>query len=524
MKQDSILKEHGKIILLLFVFTCLSGYLAYNNGKKHGFAVTSPKPHLSLAVRTGNNNIANGYAGTPDINRDMTDGDIWELSGAFAPFVSMCGSPFIALTVLSGAGSLFNSGVLSPANIPFSETLTQLPISRTGVFITLLSITIVKFLLSILGPSKVFSDATLGKLENYVGTVCTVGGAFLLTSITTAYAANVATFNLDNVNVGAFISTKAYAADVVTLHLGNAGFWTYIVTNIIAFFLAVSAYAVYVVIKTMILAVDILAFLLSPIPGTTSIFTFFKYLIMSLYTWYTLSNPFVASVIGLICLVIAFLVFRKARRLEIYYRKIYLIPLFNALFRKGRSVPLVPKKLPYGLRNEFNSVDICVQCFFMNKGSAFYKRELCYFVRADGVNFLFKKRLFGKVIKTDISSDAYIEKTFRFIRIFTDETSPAEKRKISVVVSREHNGNIAEIIDKTGLVDYNAILEERRRKKAEEAALKAKQMKEEAARKMQETGKAIKNVFGGLFASKCGKCGMEIDKNDKFCGSCGTAV
>ena len=480
MTKDFAFKEHRRIIILLFVFSCIATYLAYNNIIAFG--------------SSGGTNISGG---------SMTNEDMSGLSGAFAPFIGMSSSPFIALTVLSGAGSFLNSGAIDSANIPFSNVLTQLPISHTGVFISLLSVTIVKFLLSIFGASKVFCDATIGKLENYVGTALTVGGAFLLTSITTVYAAEIAASNL-----------------------GNGNFGAYLLTNIIAFFLAVFAYAVYIVMKTMILAIDILAFLVSPIPGTTAFFTIAKHAIISAYTWYTLTNPFVASVIGIICLFIAFMVFKKAKRLELYYRKIYLIPFFNALFRRGLVVPIMPKKLPYGLSKEFSNVDICIEGFFMNKVSKLYKRELCYFVRAEGVNYIFKKRILGKVIKFEITDETYIEKCFRFIRIFTNEGLHTDLRKVYLVLRREHGKNIAELVGKANLVDYNLLLEERRRKKAEEMALKAQMMKEEAARKLKETGKTIKNAFGGLFASKsmCKGCGAELVKNSKFCGACGTAM
>jgi len=100
----------------------------------------------------------------------------------------------------------------------------------------------------------------------------------------------------------------------------------------------------------------------------------------------------------------------------------------------------------------------------------------------------------------EVSGDAYIEKPFifRFLRIFTDEALHANIRKVNLVVRHEHGKDIAEIIAKTGLIDYNAILEEKRRKKAEEMALKAQQMKDAAAEKLTSAGNKVKGLFGGF--------------------------
>jgi len=447
MQTRAILKEHKYVIVLLFIFSFFStSFSGYNNASSSVF----------------------------------TNEEISNLGGAFAPLMGLSSSPFIALTILSGAGSLLNSGAINSVDIPYSEMLTQLPISTTGVFTFFLVITLAKFLLSLLGPTKILSDATLGKLENCVGIIASVGGTYILSSVTTVYAAETA-----------------------GLGLGSNSLESYIITHVISFFLSVLAYVVYIVMKTMILAIDILAFLFSPIPGSNAVFTITKHTIIGFYTWYTLVNPIAASIVGLVCLIIAFFVFRAARRLELYYRKIYLIPFFNALFRRDFTVPLVPKKLPYGVAKEFlNNIDICIEGFFMNKVSKFYKRELCYFVRSEGKNYLFKKRFLGKIIKIDITGDVYIEKCFRFIRIFTDEGLVMKSRNVCLVLRREHSKNKIELLEKAGLIDYNSILEERKRKKAAEIEEKARLMKEKAAEKISATGKSIQNTLGGFLKTK----------------------
>jgi hypothetical protein len=261
---------------------------------------------------------------------------------------------------------------------------------------------------------------------------------------------------------------------------------------------------VYAVMRTMLAALDILAFLFFFFFGSTALFTIVKHLVFSAYVWVSVTNPTASIVVGVILVVIACFVFRAAKRLVFYYKKIYLIPFTNALFRSGHRIPLIPKRLPRGVATEFSNIDICIEGFFMNRAFGLYKRELCYFIKSGDTNYIFKKRLLGKTIKIEVPVEAYIEKPFifRFLRIFTDEALRANQRRMNLVVRREHGKDIAEIIAKTGLIDYNALLEERRRKKAEEMALKAKQMKEQATEKLASAGNKIKGAFGGLFSGK----------------------
>ena len=421
------------------------------------------------------------YANQIQWDNNLSEKDVSQLGGAFAPLVGIGGSPFIALTILSGIGNLLNSGSINPDNIPMSSSLMSLPIASPSVFTILLILTIVKFLSSMFGTSKILCDVTLGKIENILGNISALGAPFLLASATTVYATGVTTTNVASITTDTFFLTYA-----------------------ISFISAVFAYAVYHLMKTMLISLDVLSFLFSPIPGSAALFTIAKHIILSIYMWIAVINPVASMVIGIILVIIACLVFRAAKRLELYYRKIYLIPFFNALFRRGHRIPLIPKKLPRAVSAEFSEIDLCIEGFFMNRTSSLYKRELCYFIKSGEKNYIFKKRLFGKTIKFEIPNDAFIEKPliFRFLRIFSDEELKTNKRRINLVVRREHGKNIEEIISKTGLIDYNLLLNERRRIKADEMALKMQQIKMQTTDKITSAEKKIKKVFGGLFSSK----------------------
>ena len=468
--------------MLLLVFSCIATYLAYDQVAARGLAETT-------------NAIPSEV---------FSEDDVSMLSGAFAPLVGVGGSPFIVLTILSGAGSLLNSGRINPDSIPMANTLMQLPISHSSVFIALLIFTILKFILSMLSASKVFCDATVSKLENLTGTVCAVGGAFTVVLVTTEYASDIAMASMGSGFLGAGAGVGFGAGNSAGI---GVGLGAYILTNIVAFLLSTLTYFIYVVIKTMSVALDVLAFVFSPIPGATGLFNIVKHLFLGSFTWVALTYPTVSAVVAVILIIIACIVFRAAKRLELYYRRVYLVPFFNAIFRRGYKVPLLPKKLPRGVASEFINMELCIECFFMNRTTALYKRERCYFIRSEASNYIYKKRLLGKTIKIELFGDVFIEKPFifRFLRIFSDESLPASRRRVNLVVRREHGQDILELIEKTGLIDYNAILEERRRKKAEERTLVAQRMKNQTSNSLASASKKVKGTFGSLITKKSEK-------------------
>jgi len=443
MAVRSFFKEHRKIILLLLILSVFSTYITHNFDSVYG-----------SALRRGGN--------SPVLDQ-MTD-----MSGSFAPLVSVSGNPFIVLTALSGTGTLLNAEVIDVDNISIARVLMALPISSIGIFIALLLVTIVKYLLSLPTSTKIFSDAVLGRADSVVGAVCVVGISLLASQ-----------------------TTMVYASEVATVTVGDVGIVSSIITGVISFVFMVASFAMYISVRTMINAIDILAFLLAPIPGSSAVFTIVKNSSVILYILMAFIFPVIATIIGIILVIISFFVFRYAKRLELYYKRVYLIPFFNSIFRRKHVIPLIPKKLPRGVAEEFDDIKLCIECFFMNKTTPLYKRERCYFVRSGEVNYIYKKRLFGKTIKVKVSDETYIEKLFRFLKIFTHEELVEKERNINIVVRREHSKNWDDIIETAQLIDYNAILEERQRIKMEK--LKAG---------FSNAGDKVKGAFGRIFSKK----------------------
>jgi|GEM_PF-1152363 len=431
---------------------------------------------------------------------DLTSDTFLVLGGIFAPLIAMSCSPFIALTILSGLGTFLNSGVVNPENIPLSDALMQLPISQSSFFIVLLIITLLKYGLSLLSKFKVLSDATLGKVEGWVGTICTIGGAFLIAT-----------------------ATNVYASEALGAASSEIGAFAPFLTNLIGVVVAALAYIVFFVIRTMMTAIGVLGLLVSPIPGLTGLITTLKHILVAIYTWISLANPAAASVIGLIILLAACLVFGKTRRLVTYYRRIYLIPFAGSIFRKDYTVPLMPRKIPRRVAEEFGDIEICIESFSQNRSTMLHKRERCLFVRAGGSNYIFKRRPLGKVIRIELSTETYVEKTFGFVRVFTYGASQTKYKIVNVAIRREHGKNLNDIAEKTDLINYNQILEERKQKRTEERAVKAQQVKESAANATKNASERFRGAFKKVFqkSNSCNCCGIDIaDKGSTLCHEC----
>lgn len=491
------------------------------------------------------NNADNITTNTTNEKAILTTEHINTLGGVFAPLIAISQSPFISLTVLSGIGNQINSKPDTIfANMPMADMVKELPIANSDVFWVLLVITVIKLLLSLFKGTKVLSDAILGKLENWGGTIASVLIPFFVLPDVPMQTAELVTVNLSG--------TLLFATPLLSTNIA-----VYLISNLISFIVSALSYVIYFTMKTMILAIDILAFLFSVIPGSQATFTVIKNVVVFAFTLIACADPYTSSFIGIVILLIAFYVFEKARRLEMYYRKIYIIPFYNAIFRRSLTIPIILEKMPRGVEKEFGEIEICLEAFMMNKKkSGFYKRELCYFIRDNDINYVFKKRLLRKTLKIELESEIYIEKCFQFMRIFTDENLHISQRKISLVLRREHNKNIPELIDTADLIDYNELLEEREQQKAAEKALikaEKKRLREEASyvRKQQFDEKINigKDKFGGVLgqgknkikqlkesiqeksigmdkdmtASKeCTNCKNVLKVNEQFCPACGT--
>lgn len=382
---------------------------------------------------------------------EWTDGFFKDLTGAFMPLVSMSGSPFLTLAILSSLGYFLKIGWI-PADFfgnAISDSLIHLPIANLFVMILLLVLTALRILLGMIAGTKILSDALLGKIEKFVGTLSIVVFVFL--------------------RVLATLEKGSTSTNGIVLQTQNTG--GYLMAVLLSVLISALAYLMYLVMRTTVSALDGLSLILAPIPGATAFFTIVKNAISLCYIGLAIVSPKVALAIGLFFLVIAVLVFRIARRMEKYYRSIYLTPLLRKIFNRPCRVGLMPEKLPSHARKEFSHIKLFLPVFVVNKNKELKlkKREKYTLVWADGKGWLYRRFLLKKR-KIEIEGSIYIEKCFRFIRIFTQEELPLSQRRFSLLTSVEYAEWIPQILEETGMMDYQVIKEEIKRRKEEQRA------------------------------------------------------
>jgi hypothetical protein len=363
----------------------------------------------------------------------MGDTMILQLAGAFAPIFALAGSPFIALALISAAGCLLNAGIINPAHIPMSHIFMELPTANYFFLGAILFVLAFQYLLGTTAASKIFSQATLDNIESVIGAACALFGMYYVSRDMTA--TDIA---------------RSYGIDIA-LTAASVG---------ISLLMSAVSLVIYMITNTMARAIDMLAMVAAPIPGASFVLTNFKFAGIIFFMLLALFAPAIAAVLGVLIFIIACFVYKKTRRLEIYYRNIYIKPLFNAIF-KYYDAEIVPKKTPREILSEFEVFSICIDGFFMNKKYGFYKRERCYFIRADGRNYLFNKRRFSRVKKIEMPDNLFYEKHFRFICIFSDDL----KKDIHFIIRREHAANLPYLSEHAGFIEFKTHKEEERNKK-----------------------------------------------------------
>lgn len=287
------------------------------------------------------------------------------LSGIFAPVVAMSASPFITLTVLSGVGIALNNGWIPTYDIVISHELMALPIATPTFFFIILFITVLKYGMELTHITRAICEVTLGKIEGYIGQIAVVIISFLATTVTTTYITEYTEYipsrNPFYVYIIAFIS--------------SAIFWLF-----------------YTVLRTVIKALDSIYITISflPIPFLSLIISNIKNMAIFIYVFITLANPHVANIIGLFLLFICVLVFSKMKKLNMYFRAIYINPLLRKIFRKSQRTH--PRRIPLALRELSAGSEFCIDCYDSRRHSRYW------LVKKDELNFYWIRHMTKPIV------------------------------------------------------------------------------------------------------------------------------
>ena len=459
--------ENRKNLKKLKLLICLGIILSITLTCSYYFSVSAASSNNQIQ---DSNSIAN--VSPPIKLEDSVNNSVLlyckKIGGTTSGLVSISTSPVMALTILSLTGALQGSNIdgeskemkaLISLSHKFPVDLSKLPFASFDTFRVLFAIALLLFILRILPYTKIFTFATIDKFEKMTGQVI----SFLLVSVMTS-------------------STAVFAAtSVSSAQNTETTLWSVALTTALSVIFSIAAGVIYYFIKTVCVGLEILAFIASPIPFLSGIFESLKASLAIVFTLLPFFSPVTSLIISLFIIFLSIYLFNKMNTLVIYFKYIYIKPFWNAFFHKRKIFPLAHNKLPEKISNNFVHIEIAVPVFPLKKIGKIKKKALCWLV-FDGdksyicKNYLLKKPLclpFQDLLEGD---NLYMQKAFRFLRIFSDENIIDSHKRLLLVLSREYDNQIDDIVDITGFEDYRK-LEVRRKEERKMAKENLKRQK-----------------------------------------------
>ncbi|MCL2634727.1 MAG: hypothetical protein FWD34_09475 [Oscillospiraceae bacterium] len=386
------------------------------------------------------------------------------LGGGFAETVSLSIDPTITLSVLSITGYLANAEVIDLGNSFLSRRLTDLPIANlpAAIFLTLIALT--KLFLSSTLSTQIASDAFIAKAEHVVGAVSVCGISFL-----------------------SLFSMTSFAAETAVILTPDNSVATALLTGI-SFITSFFSFITFFVIRVMIKGAEAAIAISSLFPGLFQFLQFGKNGLVITYGVLSVTEPMVSSVIGGVIVVSAFLLYRVTRRLERYFRRIYVAPFINSVFMfiLKQDVPLVIKKTPSYIKENFPDLWLCQEAFVLGGVNGVAKRDMVYLVCSGHKTYLCRRRTIPwKWHIWDYPMEhLYGEKQFRFLMLYSGEAGH-KKAYIKIVMRRELNKQYDTLMQMCRFMESPRDIEKREKK---ELKREAKEKKKEAKR-LQKLGK-----------------------------------
>jgi hypothetical protein len=472
------LKNLKTIVLFGVILSLL--FFAFNY---LGFADTTRKPLVNSSEKSSLEQIEDDTFYEDKLLKSTDDyviKHLKQLGGAYSNIVAMSVSPFTTLTILSGIGTLQNLDINERpdfkifkdmvAKLPID--LSEFPLANESSFSILLVAFTLCYILRLFSITKLLTMATIDKLEKWFGQIISI----LFVALTAS-------------------TTQVYAATTIAAQQDDTSTWLNIVNILISLLAPVASGIIYYFVKTICLCIDVIFFIFNQIPA-------FKVIVSGVYeglksvssfalTMIALLNPALSIAISIPISILCAYFFKKAYITVTYFKFIYLKPFWNATFYKNKLFPLVWSNVPRKITALFNNIEIALPVFPLKRIRKIGKKEKCWLVCNGEKVYICRNRVFRKPICISLDelvedgNKVYMQKSFRFLRIFSDEQLTDSYKKLIAVVSREYNNQFEDIIETLGLNNYNELeqarKEARRIQKEENKIVKvqAKQAKKE---------------------------------------------
>jgi len=343
---------------------------------------------------------------------------VTEVLGPLAPVAL---SPYFALTFMSGASLLADSGMLPDAVSKNAMLGKNSPLNNGLVFSGLLGLTALTALPKLTKVTKPFAQA-IDQVEAHSGIV-----------------AVLAVQALSSVNLGESAGEQAASTVVI-----QAGIVSFTQGTLLMIFSAINIF----VVNTVKFFFEMMIFL-SPFPTVDAIFeTANKSLaaaLMAIYVW----SPWVATVINLAIFAVSLLIFAWVRRRVVYLRSVFGDPILGwmaeAIFRRPKPT-LTSLRLSGVLAQLFPNPTLVMKAFAARRFGGLRMKTRGFLVQADGkLHFVCRRFLRApKVVPLPVAGHTLrVDKGFLAHAVVIENDVGDVAAKVSF--SRRYSGLLDEI-------------------------------------------------------------------------------
>ena len=264
-------------------------------------------------------------------------------TGIFSTAVTASVNPTATMAFLATLGALENASVYSPDSaffnfiaqylnsVPVLNSAASLPIANPYAAVFLTIVAAVMIVIHSFAESKIFSQATIDKLDKLTGWI----GITALSLMPLVTNDAVSKPQPPAKSAAAAVTTAAQSAPWYTWVIG-------IVTLILATVVYSCVYDCIDNIGTICAAI--------PVKGLNIVEQIFKAILHAGMILLQITFPAISFIISIVIAILGIILFRVLARVTFYYKEIYARPILHRIFKHGKEVDKIHKKLPGRIR------------------------------------------------------------------------------------------------------------------------------------------------------------------------------
>ncbi|MBR1797485.1 MAG: hypothetical protein IJ757_05700 [Clostridiales bacterium] len=363
-------------------------------------------------------------------------------TGIFSTAVTASVNPTATMAALATLGAIENASIYSPDSaffnniadslnaVPVLNAAASLPIANPYAAVFLTIVAAVMIVLHSFAESKMVSQATIDKLDKLTGWIG-LTALSLMPLVTTESIEKTASAGK---HAAAKLAFSAAASSVTVHQASSSGTPWYawvigIVTLIIASVVYFCCYSCVDNIGTICAAI--------PVKGLNIVEQIVKAIIHAGMILLQLTFPYLSFVISIILAVLGILLFRVLSRITFYYKEVYARPILHRIFRNGKEISRIHKKLPRKLKRLCKEKTLALPLFIFSGVGSMPSRSVIWYVLDGDKARLFARNKLGRYKDISVSElrSSYPQAVLLTCKRFYNLKTPDKKFNIVISLS-----------------------------------------------------------------------------------------